>query len=322
MNRQTMYALCIGTILITSCVSNKKYTELLLEKGHLQQDYDKLLQTKEELADCREQNINLSKELNIARGNYADVVERYEDLSTNYDRLDKQYQRQVQQNTSLLDQTSSENRSLTEAIAEQQRALDDQKQALERAESALDEKQGLIQEMVTNLDERSQRIHELEAIANDQKKRLNTLRSSINEALSGLSSDDLSIYEKDGKIYVSLSHRLLFSTGSYKLDDNGRSALKKLAGSIKDLEDMEIQVEGHTDSDGSSTSNWDLSVGRATEVVKTLMRAGVKPERMLASGRGEHFPVADNDSENGKAQNRRTEIIIAPNLNKIIELLN
>jgi chemotaxis protein MotB len=118
----------------------------------------------------------------------------------------------------------------------------------------------------------------------------------------------------------------MFASGSWEVQPDGSSALSELAKVLNENKDLKIAVEGHTDSDefnGKTAvkDNWDLSVMRATSVVKILVKQGVKPQRVQAAGRGEHLPVAPNDYPDGKAKNRRTEIIITPNLGELAELI-
>jgi chemotaxis protein MotB len=147
------------------------------------------------------------------------------------------------------------------------------------------------------------------------------LRTNLNQALLGFTAADMSISEKDGKLYVSLSQNLLFKTGSDQIDFRGKNALKQVAEALNANPDIDIMVEGHTDSDGAPAANWDLSVRRATAVVKILSDFGVSPARMTAAGRGLYAPVAPNDSAANKALNRRTDIILSPKLDQLYQMI-
>lgn len=154
----------------------------------------------------------------------------------------------------------------------------------------------------------------------DKEARLRTIRDRFNQALLGFSEADLAC-EKNGKVYVSLSQNLLFASGSKTINNQGKQAIAQLATVLKANKDINITVEGHTDTDGEAAFNWDLSVGRATTVVKELAINGVAAERIIAAGRGEFYPIATNDTAAGKAQNRRTEIILTPKLEGLYELI-
>ena len=132
---------------------------------------------------------------------------------------------------------------------------------------------------------------------------------------------------KNGKVYVSLAEQLLFGSGSIVVDAKGVTALQQLAKAIKDQKDINILVEGHTDNVPISRKstymedNWDLSVMRATSITKILTKAGLSPQQVTASGRGEYAPLAANDSPQNKQKNRRTEIIITPDLDELFKIL-
>ena len=148
-------------------------------------------------------------------------------------------------------------------------------------------------------------------------KALKALKSEVSKALSDFKSDELKVEEKDGKIYVLLMDKLLFKSGSADIEKKGQGAIKKIAKEMVKNPDFGITVEGHTDNQPIKNSlykdNWDLSTARANTVVRCLSDNGLPQKRLTASGRGEHSPIASNATESGRAQNRRTEIILTPN---------
>ena len=173
----------------------------------------------------------------------------------------------------------------------------------------------------------SQKINELQDMINAQTERVQNLLNSVKDALLGFSSDELTVREKDGKVYVAMSDKLLFESGSARVDKRGKEALAKLAEVLNKQSDIDVYIEGHTDSKPINTAqfkdNWDLSVIRATSVVRILTKDyGVKPLQIQPCGRGEFMPVADNETADGRAKNRRTEIIMAPKLDKLYQMLN
>jgi chemotaxis protein MotB len=145
--------------------------------------------------------------------------------------------------------------------------------------------------------------------------------------LLNFKENDITVKVKNGKVYVSLAEQLLFGSGSIEVDAKGVTALQQLAKAIKDQRDINILVEGHTDNVPVSKKsaymqdNWDLSVMRATSITKILTKSGVSPTQLTASGRGEYQPLATNDSPQNKQKNRRTEIIITPNLDELFRIL-
>lgn len=177
------------------------------------------------------------------------------------------------------------------------------------------------------LGDREKTIAQLQGVIDEQNARVKNILGSVKDALTGFSSDELSVREEGGKVYVALSDKLLFQSGSAEVNDLGREALGKLASVLNRQNDIDVYIEGHTDNVPIRTAvfkdNWDLSVIRSTSVVRILTETyGVNPLQIQPSGRGEYKPVDSNATPEGRARNRRTEIIIAPRLDKLFQLLN
>ena len=184
----------------------------------------------------------------------------------------------------------------------------------------------LLNQKKNELNERERTINELQQMMNAQNEKVQKLLSSVKDALLGFSSDELTVREKDGKVYVAMSDKLLFQSGSARLDKRGEEALGKLAEVLNKQTDIDVFIEGHTDNKPINTvqfkDNWDLSVIRATSVVRILIKNyGVNPLQIQPSGRGEYMPVDDNETAEGRSKNRRTEIIMAPKLDKLFQML-
>ncbi len=178
----------------------------------------------------------------------------------------------------------------------------------------------------TLLQEREQRLKEMEAIVAKQDSITNALNTIVKNALLGFKADELSVEMKNGKVYVSMTDKLLFKSGSAAVEDKGKQAIKKLAEVLNKDNDIDIAIEGHTDNVPIKTNlykdNWDLSVARATTIVRMLNEEySVNPKRLTASGKGEYFPVASNEDPEGRAKNRRTEIILSPKLDELFKML-
>lgn len=176
------------------------------------------------------------------------------------------------------------------------------------------------------LQEREVRLKELQQIVNRQDSIVQALNNKVKDALLGFQSDELKVELKNGKVYVSLSDKLLFKSGSAKVEEKGQDAIKLLADVLNKNPDIDIAVEGHTDNVPIKTSqykdNWDLSVARATNIVRLLTEEyKVNPRRLTSSGKGEYFPVAENTTPEGRARNRRTEIILSPKLDELFNIL-
>ena len=184
----------------------------------------------------------------------------------------------------------------------------------------------LLNQKKNELNERERTINELQQMINAQNEKVRKLLSSVKDALLGFSSDELTVREKDGKVYVAMSDKLLFQSGSARLDKRGEEALGKLAEVLNKQTDIDVFIEGHTDNKPINTvqfkDNWDLSVIRATSVVRILIKNyNVNPLQIQPSGRGEYMPVDDNETIEGRSKNRRTEIIMAPKLDKLFQML-
>lgn len=180
-------------------------------------------------------------------------------------------------------------------------------------------------ELQSQLSSTKAELDALRAIVDRNDKIISNLLTSINTELAGYDASDVKVVIRDGKAYITFSNKLLYQSGSPKIDDKGTIAIKKLSEIIKKNPDVDILIEGHTDNVPINTrdfkDNWELSAERASNVVRSLVRMGVKPAKLTAAGRGEFQPVATNTTEVGRQQNRRTEVIISPNLNELYDLL-
>ena len=184
----------------------------------------------------------------------------------------------------------------------------------------------LLSQKKNELNEREHTINELQAMIKAQNDKVQNLLNNVKDALLGFSTDELTVREKDGKVYVAMSDKLLFQSGSARLDKRGEEALGKLAEVLNKQTDIDVFIEGHTDNKPINTvqfkDNWDLSVIRATSVVRILIKNyNVNPLQIQPSGRGEYMPVDDNETAEGRSKNRRTEIIMAPKLDKLFQML-
>lgn len=179
---------------------------------------------------------------------------------------------------------------------------------------------------IAELSEREKTINQLQGIIDEQNNKVQKLLNSVKDALMGFNSDELTVREEGGKVYVAMSDKLLFESGKAIVNEQGKVALGKLADVLNRQTDIDVYIEGHTDSIPIKTAvyqdNWDLSVIRATSVVRILTETyNVNPLQIQPSGRGEYKPLDTNTTPEGRARNRRTEIIMAPKLDKLFEML-
>ena len=232
--------------------------------------------------------------------------------------------RELAQEEQLNQNLMSEKADLEHRLSKQQTINYDQ---ADQFGKALQEKSEELREQERLLMERERALRELQAIISRQDSITRRLNEVLRNALLGFNSDELSVEIKNGKVYVSLSDKLLFKSGSAAVEEKGKEALQVLADVLGKNPDIDILVEGHTDNVPIKTAqykdNWDLSVARATTITRILTESySISPKRVTASGRSEFFPKASNETADGKAKNRRTEIILSPKLDEIMNLLN
>lgn len=198
------------------------------------------------------------------------------------------------------------------------------KEALEREQAASKQK---VDELSASLKEREQKLAEMERAMNEQQKILDNLKNEVNAALQGFNQGDLSVNVKDGKVYVSMSDKLLFPTGSTKVNPGGKKAIDQLVDVLKKNQQVDVMVEGHTDDVSVAggmkymSDNWDLSVLRATEITRMMTEKGLSPDRVTPAGRSFYVPVDTGRSAESKAKNRRTEIILTPDFTEIYKII-
>jgi len=246
-------------------------------------------------------------------------------LNQSYQELLKRYSDLVGQNEDIVESSVQRQRNLQSELSSERQDVQARQQYLQELERQIERKENELSRMERNYDRevtvRDQQIAQLRSELSRQNQEMNRLNASLNNNLSTLMGNELSMREQDGRIYLSLSQELLFRTGSSRIDREGKAAIKQVAQALKENPDVEVLVEGHTDNTGSATTNWELSTDRAVAVVQELTRNGISPDRLIAAGRGEYNPIANNSSESGRARNRRTEIILSPKMNALNDIM-
>jgi chemotaxis protein MotB len=205
--------------------------------------------------------------------------------------------------------------------------LNDQKTSLLNENSLVqNDLKSLTTESKMTIADQARRLKSLQDMIQTQKNVMSKLKNSIADALMNYKTDELSVYTKDGNVYVSLAEKLLFKSGSDVVDPKGKEALKSLAQVLNNTNEITVMIEGHTDNVPIKTNifkdNWDLSTARATSIVRILTKDnGFDPSRITASGRSQFHPVKENETVEGRAGNRRTEVILSPDLKELYKLL-
>jgi len=340
--RQSIIILLFGS-LMTACVSARKYettvaqTERLAARVNLQSDSLDRLETLRSLTnsskiDLEERNRLLDQELSSLRRQYTQLKQANTDLLARYDRVLAQNQVEIATSSSALEKLRQTLSQKELDLVRQENSLNELSETLRQKETSLNTRIAELSENLTStrkkvamsefeLDAKTSEVNQLRAALAAKDAKLNALRDRMQSALTGFSASDLSVEQRKGKVYVSLSQNLLFASGSKTLNANGTDALGQVAKALKQQPDINITVEGHTDTDGTSALNWNLSTARATTVAQRLIQGGVNPTQVTAAGRGQFQPVADNNTAEGKALNRRTEIILTPQLGELYELV-
>ncbi len=216
---------------------------------------------------------------------------------------------------------------LQSELAKANQDLDLTRTDLQKTSTTLSDRDKILAEKEAELKDKARRMDELNKKLEAQTAALTGLRKKVADALTGFRSDELTVTMKEGKVYVSLQENLLFKSGSAEVDPKGKEALGKLSTVLKANPDIGVLVEGHTDSiplaaGGRFKDNWELSTARATSIVRILtVDNKVDPHKVTAAGRGEFIPVETNKTPEGRARNRRTEIILTPDLKELYELV-
>jgi chemotaxis protein MotB len=223
----------------------------------------------------------------------------------------------------------SETKKLLGELQAAQLNLRQKEDVMRQLEQSMDLKKVSLDELTLELEKKNSRLAELEKILDAQKKLVTDLKNKVSEALLGFENNGLTVTNKNGKVYVSLDEKLLFKSASWDIDANGRNALRKLAGVLEKNPNIQVTIEGHTDDvpynpgSGQLKDNWDLSVKRATTVVRVLLEGSkINPGRLTAAGRSEYLPVEASDTPEARQKNRRTEIVLTPDLSELYMLIN
>ncbi len=330
MQKSILY-LVSSLVIFSSCVTPKIHNALIAENEGAQSALRtqeirnlKLQSEAEELSAkinyLKARIINLRNDSTQNGGALIILQEKYDALSDSYDLL-------ASKNSREMAEKAKETKQLLEQLEEVQSDLFAKEDELSKLSLSLEAKEEELKLAQENLESRSTRVVELESIINKKDSIVTALKKSIAKALIGLEGEGLTIEKRNGKVYVSLEEALLFASGKYEVNSGGVVALNKLANALAYQNDLKILVEGHTDSipfnsRGLVKDNWDLSVMRATNVVKVLTQnPDLDPIQLTAAGRSEFMPIASNTSAEGRSVNRRIEIILSPNLDDLFKLL-
>lgn len=314
MTKSSILLLLAIAFSLSSCVvTKKKFDDILAQK----------IKGDGELADKKIELEKANANIDSLRSNVRKLAqdtlqlsEQVNTMTTRLSGLNKDYEQLNAYYKNLLNSSGKLNRDMTQ-----------QNEQLLSIQDNLDKTRKLNDSLSVSLSERERKVKELETVLSEKDKAVQGLKSRISNALLNFKENDLTVKVKNGKVYVSLAEQLLFKSGSIVVDKKGATALQQLAKAIKDQKDLGITVEGHTDNIPMPNKgeymqdNWDLSVLRATAITKILTKAGLASQQITSSGKGEFSPLEPNSTEQNRQKNRRTEIIITPNLDELFKIL-
>lgn len=315
-----------------SCVPLKQYEKIkndndrfIKEREELISENEKLTVENTELKSILESIENdkakLADNEKSAASQLKQLQEENNNLKTRYEDLNKTYQ-------SLLSGSDNETRQLMQKLENSHEELYQQEDELKKLALKIENDKIELANLKKELESRKSKLVELENIVQKKDKALDDIREKVSTALTGYENKGLTITRKNSKIYVSLEEKLLFKSGSSNVDDKGKEALKKLGSVLEQNPDINITIEGHTDDvpvlPGSAVKdNWDLSVQRATAIVRILLEnSQINPKRLIASGRSKYIPVDNTKTDEARQKNRRTEIILTPDLKEIFQIID
>lgn len=308
MSKKVLFCILGAGLFLSSCVSSKVFKDLEGRFSDLQQENRNLAH---ELQQTNEEN---ERELSALQDQYDALQAELESTKASFENLKESYDALEANSSSALAENSKRNRELLAQLEEKEKTLATEQQRLEKLER--------------DLAARSNRINELESVIAAKDAKMNALKNALSKALTNFEGKGLTVEERDGKVYVSMENKLLFSTASWAVGAEGREAVQQLGTVLAENPDIAVLIEGHTDNvpyngSGQLQNNWDLSTKRATSIVQILQEnSQIDPENLTAAGRGEYAPIASNEDVDGRAKNRRIEVILTPKLDEINKLLN
>ncbi|PHX92528.1 MAG: cell envelope biogenesis protein OmpA [Flavobacteriales bacterium] len=314
-----LFALAIA---ITSCVSKKQFQTLEASKVEMEKAFAR------KNADCLEKNTSLVSSIAEIQAEKSAKEKHLSELKDTMETCQLQLEENLQYIRNLGSTLDGQRQNLATEINVKNKILQTKELELNAALAKAEEERARLEQLRKELEKTSQRVKDLEAELTRKEKAVLELKEAIAKALAGFEKLDIKVEYRNGKVYVILPEKLLFASGSIVVDAKGRDPLIEIGKVLNKNESVQMAIEGHTDNipmKGSESikDNWDLSVLRATSIARILIvDAGMNPKRIQAVGRGETQPIVSNDSPEGRAKNRRTEIILTPQLDKILEILN
>ncbi|MEZ7901129.1 MAG: OmpA family protein [Flavobacteriales bacterium] len=325
--KKSLLSIGIATLLFVGCVPARKYEDLKAKNEQCQKELAKFQTENEQfktentelsqmLATKKSELVTANEEMEGAKRKFLEKEQQYDKLKQLHDDILLRYNR-------LLANSSIENKTLSSKLDKSQKELQDKEDQLNILGKSLNELKVTLENKQNALELREQRVKELEELIAEKDAAVNALKDKVSKALLAFENKGLTVIQKNGKVYVSLEAKLLFASGSTKVGTEGKVAVIQLAKALETEAELEIIVEGHTDSDDLKSAshpknNWELSVLRATSVVEIMTaNSTINPKILSAAGRSKYNPLGEE-----KAANRRIEVILTPNLDKLFDIIS
>ena len=322
------------TAFLFACVPARQFEDLKKKEKNCQDENAELKNENQNLktenTELKSSSSEMQKRISSLAKDTTEMGNAYQRLTSLYSELTKSYDNLLDNNEQLLAGNTAETKRLILELNAARESLQKKEDQMRRDSIALDDREKKLNELRAGIKSRQARVDELESVMKSMDSTVNGLKNAVSNALLGYENNGLTVYQKEGRVYVSMEERLLFASGSTTIEKNGEKALKELARVLASNKDINVMVEGHTDNvpisgtlPSGAKDNWELSVLRATSVVKIILSdKGIDPTRLTASGRGPYYPVDTASTAEARKKNRRTEIVLTPKLDELVKILD
>ena len=347
MYRKTKYLFLfiVFSVAFYSCVPTRQFQELKNKNSKCVAERDSLKSVNQsftvkntemtseidelnkEIADLSSSKADLEDTVSFYSRKYRAYKNLYNDITNNKNKASASNDRETKLLLAEIQATKDDLQKREDKLKELELTLNAKQKELEKKDKSLAELDSALNKKQAELEAQNKKLIKLQHILNRKDSAVIALKEKVSDALLGFENKGLSIKVRNGKVYVSMEEKLLFKSGKYNVDTKGVNALKKLAKVLEQNNGINIVVEGHTDDvpyhgTGNIKDNWDLSVMRATAIVKILLNnSSINPKRITAAGRGKYVPIDPAKTPEARRKNRRTEIILTPKLNELFQIL-
>lgn len=328
MKRYGAIALVSIALAFTACVPSSKFEKL---KQQTDEQIKNLKRENHQLEvannEIESKSDRLKNDVNELKSDTASLGREIRRLRESHRQLEKMYEMQKKKNETRENRKSNEMKALLQELEVLQQELLQREDRLNALEDRLNEKEERLAKLKENLESKQERLLQLETVLHRQDSVVSSLKDKVSEALYGFKGEGLTVEQKNGQVYLSLEEKLLFQSGSWAVGSRGREAITKIARLLEKNPPIHVMIEGHTDNvpysgSGQVKDNWDLSVKRATSIVRVIInKSDVEPARLTAAGRSKYVPVDPADTREARRKNRRTEIILTPDLSQLFDII-